>query len=139
MSYKKIAAQDFMTVDILAEIGLEQEKLRELMKELIDREVSLTQADLSKGNYTMPFPSLINIVERNFDRFMAGGYVSSEMGKTVVWKGELNDRPRFSYKDVNRWFESCEILTAIAHSVANWAVITGNFASGDNRIRQLIR
>lgn len=99
--------------------------------------VEFYEADRVRYNY--PFPSLINTIERNIDSFTALGYTSDEMEKTVLWKGELNDRVRFSYKDVNRWFKSCDILTAITHSATDWAVITGNFTSGNNRIRQIIR
>lgn len=135
----RVTANDFMTTDIIDEVYRVQEELRLKMLELINRIVYITKPNTTAKTLTIPFPELINIIERNIDAFTIGGYMPSDMQPTVNWQGELFDLRRLDYTDVNRWFESIELLTELIESIETRSLITGTFATGNDRTRQLIR
>lgn len=135
----RVTSDDFLTTDLLDIVWYEQEKLRLIMLDVLGRLVTIQKPDTSAGVYTVPFPSLINIIERNLDRFTEGGYYPLTMEPTVTWKGEFNDLRRLSYLDVNRWFISIELLTELTYSIGFRSLITGNFTTGNDRTRQVIR
>lgn len=135
----RVTANDYMTPDIIDGAYNEQQRLRRLFFDLIQRIVELSEPDTALGNHTIPYPTLINVVERNIDKLTAGGYRPSNMQNTVDWKGELNDLVRFSYRDVNRWFETFEQLEGLIYSIVYRGLITGNFSTGNDRTRQIIR
>lgn len=135
----RVTPQDYMTTDILDEAYSEQLRLKRLFFDLIQRVVTLSTPDTTQGVYTIPFPSLINIVEQNINALIAGGYRPSNMQNTVDWKGELNDLVRFSYRDVNRWFETFEQLEQLIYSIVYRGLVAGNFSAGNDRTRQILR
>ncbi len=135
----RVTANDYMTTDIIDEAYRAQDELRLLMLQLLSRIVTLSTPDTSKKELTIPFPNLINTIERNIDALSSGGYASSDMEPTVVWHGELNDLRRLSYLDVNRWFESIEKMTELVYSINYRGLVTGKFTTGNNRTRQAVR
>lgn len=135
----RVIATDYMSTDIINEAYRVQENLRLEMLELINRIVYITKPNTTAGILTMPFPELINIIERNIDAFTVGGYMPPDMQPTVDWKGEFFDMRRLSYIDVNRWFETIERISALIKSIESRALITGKFATGNDRMRQIIR
>jgi len=135
----RVTASDSMTTGILTEAYAEQQKAQRLFFDLIQRTVALVEPDTTEEDYTLPFPSLINVIEQNINALTADGYRPSDMENTVEWKGELNDMVRFSYRDVNRWFTSGELINALIHGIAARMLITGTFTAGGNRTRQAVR
>ena len=92
-------ADDFLEVAVL-------ERLNELFAEVAGlRGVALTPLDLSRGTATVPTASFINTIERNLEQLGAAG--------TKVWLGEDSDAVWLDYRDVNRWFNSLELLRRI--------------------------
>ena len=135
----RVTADDYMTTAIIDEAFRVQDELRILMFNFLSRIVTLVNPNTAAGTYTIPYPELINIIERNIDELAKGGYASSDMQPTVEWLGELNDVRRLSHLDVNRWFESVELITNLVYAVSYRGLITGNFSAGNNRTRQNLR
>ena len=67
-------AEDFMTPGIIYDAYNYQVECQQLFMTLLSRPVTLIQPDTSAGVYTIPFPSLINVIERNIDALAANGY-----------------------------------------------------------------
>jgi len=135
----RVTAVDFMSPELIGAAYGAQSDLRQLFEGLLSRAVTLAQPDVSAGIFTVPFPDLINIIERNIDALSANGYMPGDMQPTVEWQGELNDLRRLDYTDVNRWFESIELITGLAWAVSYRGLITGNYSTGSDRTRQIIR
>jgi len=134
-----VTANDNMSIDIFNEAYNNQMYVRQLFIDITKRIVELIEPDTSTGIATIPYPDLINIIERNIDTLIAGGYRPPNMQNTVDWLGEMNDFRRLSYLDVNRWFESLEQLEGLIYGIAYRSLLTGNFGTGNNRTRQIIR
>ena len=135
----RIISTDRWNTSILDTAYDEQVRIQQVFFNIINRVVYLSKPDTTLGEYTIPYPTLINVVEDNINALIAGGYRPSNMQNTVNWKGELNDLIRFSYKDVNRWFETFEQLEGLIYSIAYRSLITGNFNTGNNRNLQILR
>jgi hypothetical protein len=116
-----------------------QNALRGLFADLLSRDIRLTKPNTGAGVFTIPFPDLINVIERNIDALSAGGYRPGDMAPTMNWQGELNDARRLDYTDVNRWFESAELITDLVWAIGARGLITGRFSTGDNRTRQILK
>ena len=135
----RVTANDCMSPELIDEVYYAQDGLRQLFMDLLSRPVALAQPDTSASVYTIPFPDLINTIERNLDALSANGYKPGNMKPSVSWLGELNDLRRLDYTDVNRWFESVELITDLAWAVSYRGLITGNYSSGSDRTRQTLR
>ena len=135
----RVTANDYMSIEIFGQAYGYQERLRLLFFDLIQRVVHLAAPGTAAGEYTIPFPALVNVIERNIDTLHSGGYRPAGARNTATWLGEYSDEIRFTYQDVNRWFETFEQLEALIYCVAYRSLRTGTFTSGINYNRQLIR
>jgi len=128
---------DCLTTGIIDAVYQGQAALSQLFHELLSRNVLVTQPDTSAGVYTIPFADFINIIECNIGALTANGYTPDGMKPAINWRGELADLHRLDYSDVNRWFDSTGQIEAMVRGVAARLLITGTFASGTDRTRQL--
>ena len=135
----RVTPNDNMTIEIYNEAYTRQISVSQLFYNLLQRSVSLIEPNTTPGLLTVPFAALINIIERNIDTLAADGYMPQEMKSTRNWQGGENDDPRLSYFDVNRWFESMELLERLIHGIANRRLITGTYSTGGDRTRQTLR
>jgi hypothetical protein len=139
MAQTTFGASDYLTTDVIDNVYAAQYAIVNKYMRVLNRIVYITRPDTSKGVYTIPFPEFINVIERNIDALTAGGYMPLGMGKTVDWMGELFDLRRLDYTDVNRWFESAEMIDILIDSIADRTPLTGNCTAGGDRTRQLLR
>ena len=127
-----------LTISDLTALQADIEAVATAFQAILARRVVLDAPDLSQGAYTPAFPALFNVFEDNLRRLMRG-YATPDMEEPRVWLGEDADKPRLSYADANRWFNTCEKLTALIAGMsarmptANAAVCAGS------RERQFLR
>lgn len=135
----RVTASDYMSIEIYNKAYAFQLSLQQLFMIALLRTVILAVTDTSEGTETIPFADLINIIERNIDRLVAGGYRPSLMQDTMTWLGERHDLRALDYTDINRWFESMEMIQELIESISSRALITGNYTTGSDKTRQIIR
>ena len=135
----RVTAEDYMTIEIFNTAFAQQENVRDMFFNMLQRIVNIDIPDTSKNIKTIPFPALINIIEQNIDILASEGYRPINMEDTIEWLGELKDERKFDYTDVNRWFESLELLEILIHGTVHRIPITGNFTTGSDRTRQVLR
>jgi len=99
---------DFLELSVFESLEAEFVQL-EAARRAAGRPVTLLRLDLSAGIATVPTPQFINVIEQNLLR-LAGNPRPAGMQGTRNWLGEDRDWRWLNYRDVNRWFESLEIL-----------------------------
>jgi len=135
-----VTRNDFLTIELFEEILSQMEELRQLMEREFDKRVVFNAVDLSAGMATIPLPSLVNALERNFDLLARGGYGAGQLKPTMEWFGELNDRRRLDFNDVNRWMENLRIMNEVVVGIkARLFAPRETLYCGCGRTRQKIR
>jgi len=137
---KRVTRSDFLSIELFKAILDRMELLRQLMEREFDKRVLFNEIDVSCGKRVVPLPQLINALERNLDLLAHGGYGAGQMQPTMEWNGELNDRRRLSFEDVNRWIESLQIMNNVVRGIFARMLVTRNgLHCGGDRTRQKLR
>lgn len=134
-----LTANDYMDIKYIKQANADLEYLRAVMLSLLDREVVLPPIGVESDIYVIPYPEFINLIERNIDVLISNGYMPSNIEPTRNWLGELKDKERLKYSDVNRWFDSFKKINAMIMGTYQRVMTTGTFRTGEDRTRQLIR
>lgn len=137
----RVTANNYLTLGLLGEVWNHQLDLQNLFLLELQRLVVLTTPDTSAQEATIPFCSLINIIERNIDTFAAHGFRHPSMQNTVTWLGGLADTRRLDFTDVNRWFESVELIGDVVEGASQRLMRCGvsRAISGLPKNQQIIR
>ena len=136
----KVTENDFLTVEVMNYVLDGLADVRRLLAMLYDVQVNLRLGGRQVEVATVPFPMLINALERDLDMLAATGFDGGVMPKREVWYGELFDRRRLDYTDVNRWLSSIALMKrVIGAMVGRWVRTSVGVATGGNNNRQLIR
>ena len=138
MEWTELTPEDYMKLEYVENACVEQERLKDLMLSVFDREVSLLEIGETEEENTIPYPEFINIIENNISILTANGYIPLNMEPVRKWLGEFNDIKPFSYRDVNRWFASFKKIEEMIMGSSKRLLVTGMFSSGDSRERQLL-
>ena len=125
---------DFRVVKLLDEY---QRQILPLILEYLDRAVTLEKIDLSEGFATIPFAEYINVIERN-TRLIMGADTIAGMRPTVTWRGGFYDMRRLSYRDVNRWFHTLQLLYRLILGMIPTEFETGSWECGYHLEYQMI-
>ncbi len=140
IKWEKLTSTDTLKIEYITKLFQMQLLIQEIFLDTLGRNIDLTQIDTSKGEYTIPYPSFINVIERNLDALVANGYRPSTMRPTRTWLGETKDLPRLNnLDDVNRWFETLQLLEQLIISISQRTPVTGVCIVGSDRTRQVIR
>lgn len=102
---RRFTGDDFMSHEIIAELNRQMQELA------LMRGVSIISLATGQGILMGATIHFFNSIERNIDA-LAGSSPPMGMQPTRTWLGEYNDVPLLSYRDVNRWFESVELIRA---------------------------
>jgi hypothetical protein len=86
-----------------------QKELQRLVLKYLDRNVFLELPDLSKGDRIVLTREIFNAVETNLKNLVATD-VQPLMQFTKIWYGGIKDEKYLDYADVNRWFETINLL-----------------------------
>ena len=135
----RVTQNDFMSIELIELVLDKQQNVVKLFNDLLGYHVVIEGVDTSDGIKTVPFPAMINAIERNVGALKFFEHMPRTVEPTVHWLGERNDSPRLSYRDVNRWFESLEIIESMIRSIYSRSPITGSHASGPCRTSQILR
>ena len=138
MSFEPLTAEDFMSIDHMRQLNAEFESLEDLRKRIFGTDAGITLINVAQGTQTIPTPQFINIIERNIDT-LTGATPLYGMEPTKTWLGESRDLEFLNYKDVNRWFESLNLIRASLMGRGYDFKVTGSFYVGSNKLRQKIR
>lgn len=134
-----LTANDFMDIAYIHQAAADQAFLQDAMRLLLDRSVPLSPVDPAADMTAIPYPALLNLIERNIDALTANGYLPSNMLPTRQWLGEVRDAPRLDYADINRWFDSFRKIYEMILGISRRLLITGTFDTGNDKTRQWIR
>ena len=102
---QRFTADDFLNIEDFRQIEDEIAKIAN------KRGVLVQPLDLSQGVATIPMASFINIIEKNISALTEGLSIDG-LEPTKTWMGEDGDENWLDYKDVNRWFDTLEIIRA---------------------------
>jgi len=116
--YKTLTAEDYLQFSDMTALYGRQCSIAQLFREQLDRTVTLSPPDVSRGLDTPAFPAFINVFEENLRRLYTG-FRAAEIEPSREWLGEERDRPYLSHNDANRWFDTlsrlAEMIVQIAH------------------------
>jgi len=136
----RVTKSDYLTVEVMNFVLDGLAGVKRLLGEVFDVHVSLALCETPVEVGTVPFPKLINALERDLDKLAATGFDGGAMQERMTWYGEFFDRRRLDYTDVNRWLQSIELMNeVIASMAARWVRTSGSTIVSVDINRQLIR
>ena len=106
---RKDAHEVYLTLEVIKLVFEYQRRLRRVVLEYLNRNVFLIEPDLSEGTKTIPYQELFNAIETNLRNLVAAD-MTIGMEFTKIWHGGLRDEKFLDYTDVNRWFETMQLL-----------------------------
>jgi hypothetical protein len=130
---------DFMSIAIIEAFNEKLAGAAALLKDALGVDAGIAAPDVSQGVYAIPFASYVNRIENALVKLTAGGFYPAGMIPPTVWKGELEDERFLDFNDVNRWFDSLRQIEDLIRAAKARALITGNYFTGGDRTRQVLR
>ena len=128
-----IKAEDAATTCLnlwIINLALEyQKQLRDIVQEYLDRNVYLDEYDMSKGIETIPYRQLLNTIENNL-RMLVATDITPDMEPMRFWYGGVRDEKFLDFADVNRWFETMNLLIRFINTMSIRYLETNVFYTG---------
>ena len=109
MTLPRLTRFDYMNFGHIREVAGHMERIRLLKGQLFGINFALGSIHLALDMLTFPTPAFFNIIERNIG-ILALGNEPQGLPPTRTWYGENRDNPRMDYRDINRWYESLDMI-----------------------------
>lgn len=106
---QKFTENSFMSINVIVQIHDQTLRITERIRQS-GTTIFINNIPTRLGMAVFAHHSLFTLIEENIAVLANVTNQRANIEPTRMWHGELDDIPRFCYKDVNRWFESLDII-----------------------------
>ena len=138
MANRVFTADDFFEIEDVGRVIAAQRRCADLLRDFMGVDVHLIGVNTNMGTLTVPLVGFISAIEANF-RALTQRNQPAAMQPCVTWLGERRDARFFDYTDVNRWFETCELIEDMILGRGQNLRVAGTYCAGSNHTAQMVR